>query len=308
MKRDSYIDEALGLASEYISGKSVPQDYEQAVYWLTLIASESEDAQALLGSLMESGLGIEHEADFPPDTDNRPFNDQTKIEYPRKELKPSISRCINCGATDTLTDWNGRALICNPNHSGCGSVQDLVITEYGLTKGLAIQPYTLKHGVKSFLGSQIKTLKYDSSIGSQESLEILTEISTRIKECSIIDRIVPNNIQCNLTVVPVPSSKRRRIQPVYELAKMIAGEKFSYAQALSKHSEIESKTRSAESELLKGEITCRAGFAADNVLLLDDTYGKGATVRACVSALKNNGIVNVFFLTLCKNTFDGMKS
>lgn len=43
------------------------------------------------------------------------------------------------------------------------------------------------------------------------------------------------------------------------------------------------------------------------VILIDDTYGEGATLRACIRALREKGAREIYFLSLCKNIFGGMK-
>jgi predicted amidophosphoribosyltransferase len=299
------IDETLSKASDFISGGSTLQDYEQAAVLLAQIASVSPVAKDMLDRLAARGLGIECAS--ATNIDYYSGSNQSRLDRLFQDLDPDANRCINCGITGYLMPWRDEALVCDERGGGCGAVQDLVITESGLTKGLGIEPYTPVAGVRSYLGSQINTLKYDASLDSDDMERIITEIANRIRECAIIDRLVPRSTQSDLVVVPAPSSKRRRVQPVYELARAIAGDRFTYAQALTKHTQIESKNRRSGSELAEGEISCKSGFAANNVLLFDDTYGEGATTRACIRALRGNGVSNIFLLTLCKNTFGGIK-
>lgn len=302
------IGESLKLATEYISGDSMPQDYEQAVFLLSQIAADSQDAADLLETLSDRGLGIERSAPSSSGTSFGYVPDFDKFAKRSQGLEPNTNRCINCGDVGTLKAHDANALICGISSGGCGAIQDIVISETGLSAGMAIEPYTLEPGARSYMGSQINTLKYDSSIDADDASSIIGEIADRIRECAILDRLVPATIQNDLVIVPVPSSKRRKVQPVYELAMAIAGDRFTYSQALMKHAQTESKSRRAGSELAEGEITCKSGFAANNVLLLDDTYGEGATSRACIRALQRTGVENIYLLTLCKNTFGGVKS
>lgn len=302
------IGESLRLAAEYISGDSMPQDYEQAVFLLSQIAADSQDAADLLEILSDRGLGIERSAPSLSGTSFGYVPDFDKFAKHSQSLEPDTNRCINCGDVGTLKAHDANALICDISSGGCGAIQDITISETGLSTGMAIEPYTPEPGVRSYMGSQINALKYDSSIDADDTSSIIGEIADRIRECAILDRLIPTAIQNDLVIVPVPSSKRRKVQPVYELAMAIAGDRFTYSQALTKHTQTESKSRHSGSELDEGEITCKSGFSANNVLLFDDTYGEGATSRACIRALQRNGVENIYLLTLCKNTFGGIKS
>lgn len=302
------ITESLKLATEYISGDSKPQDYEQAVFFLSQIAVDSQDAAGLLEALSDRGLGIERAA---PSSSGISFGyvpDFNKVDNRSRNFEPDTNRCINCGVVGAFKAHDTNALICDISSGGCGAIQNIVISETGLYAGIAIEPYTSELGVRSYMGSQINTLKYDLSIDSDDVSSIIGEIADRIRECAILDRFIPITIQNDLVIVPAPSSKRRKVQPVYELARAIAGDRFTYSHALMKHTQTESKSRPSGSELNEGEITCKSGFSANNVLLFDDIYGEGATSRACIRALQRNGIKNIYLLTLCKNTFGGIKS
>lgn len=110
-----------------------------------------------------------------------------------------------------------------------------------------------------------------------------------------------------MLVVPVPSAKERAIQHVYEIAKRLAGPQSLYFEALIKTTPIESKTLETGGEYNPGDFRCDYQLEGYSILLIDDTYGEGATLRACIRALKERGADAIYFLSLCKNTRGGMK-
>lgn len=299
---------ALELAKDCLHNKKQSPDYEQAVFWLASISTESKEANSILNELQSEGKGIE--CAFPnlidPELFEAPLINREKVA--QKHFPPDLSRCLNCGQTGHLVQKkNKKAWICDLNNGGCGAIQKIIINEDGLDAGLAIQPYSLEKGGHSFLGSQVNTLKYDSSLSVDAASTIIEEICKRIKECALIEQLVPENILDKLVIIPAPFSKKRKIQPVYKIAQTLANHRFTYSEPLIKHTQTESKTRISGTEFARGEIICRSNFSAESVLLIDDTYGEGATVRACIQALNERGVHHIYLLTLCKNTYGGIK-
>lgn len=300
--------DALSRGKRHLSGDDAPCDYEQAAYWLELASSDSEEAQALLSDLQSKGLGIECAASSESEDaeDALRHEESCSLYFSGKTIVgKTTSRCVNCGIVGRLVSLSdGLGMVCE----SCGAVQHLPLSEEGLTCGLALQPYQDDKGVRSFFGAQINALKYDSRLDDAMKRMIMDEVAERIEECDVVARLVPESFRNGLVVVPAPSSKRRTIQPVYEIARLVAGQRFEYRNSLIKHSHVESKSRMAGSELPEGEITCSQGFVGQSVLLIDDTYGEGATARACIKALKGAGAGRIFLLTLCKNMFGGIKA
>jgi predicted amidophosphoribosyltransferase len=103
------------------------------------------------------------------------------------------------------------------------------------------------------------------------------------------------------------ASKNRTIQHVYEIAKRIADSDHLYFEALRKTTSTESKTMERGGEYGEGDFACDYALEGYSVLLIDDTYGEGATLKACIRALKNSGAGAIYFLSLCKNTKGGIK-
>lgn len=297
----------LDRGRRYLEGDGASRDYEQAVYWLSLASSGSSEARALLDEMQHKGLGIECAVSDDDEGESVCHEDPCLSgSCATGGLRPERTRCINCGVVDELVARpDGFGMICG----SCAAEQYLPLKEQDLKDGLALQPYTTNNeGMRSYFGAQIHALKYDPRLDGTGMQAIMGEIVERIKECDAVGRLVSKPFRDGLVVVPVPSSQRRKVQPVYEIARLVADGRFAYGQPLMKHSSVESKSRTAGTELPEGEITCNQGFDAKNVLLIDDTYGEGATARACIKALRGAGVENVFLLTLCRNMYGGVKA
>jgi len=105
-------------------------------------------------------------------------------------------------------------------------------------------------------------------------------------------------------VLPVPSSKKRDFQPVDEIAMAISdylGVQFSDL-ILEKITNIQAKNMSKTSRNLKGSIKANAKLAKpSNILLVDDLYETGKTLKECVAVLKDDpNIENIYVLAMTK--------
>ena len=107
--------------------------------------------------------------------------------------------------------------------------------------------------------------------------------------------------------MPAPSSKRRKVQPVTLLTQLISAGRFDCENALTKRTSTESKSRPKGAELAPNEISCKNSVNGRTVLLIDDTYGEGATLRACIRALRDRGARTIYYLSVCKNIYGGVK-
>jgi hypothetical protein len=324
--------EAQNVVGELLwYGRGVEKDDIQAVSWFRLAAEQGlADAQNNLGILYENGMGISkdiqramtwykkaaeqgHEdaranlmALIPP----TPSKPESKVfarpESGRRITDVCDAKCPKCGADALEKSLFSEDYYCFPSRGGCGAVfPNLTITASGLTRGRAIEPY-YGNSERSTFGNVVNKLKY-WSISADEKIEMIDWVVKSIKERGIIEDLVGSVPNKALLVVPVPSSKKRDIQHVYEIAKRIAAPDYQYAEALRKNTAVESKTLNRGIDYSDSDFTCVGSVKGWTVLIIDDTYGEGATLRAIIREMKKNGVEKIYFLSLCKNTRGGIK-
>ena len=107
-------------------------------------------------------------------------------------------------------------------------------------------------------------------------------------------------------LIPVPSSRERKFQPVYELAKVIGNEislKVDFKTVFKKSSlEIKNTSPMHKKNILEESIVVKSKKnIGRNVLLFDDLYSTGSTLEVITRKLKEeNRVKNVYVLTLTK--------
>ncbi len=124
------------------------------------------------------------------------------------------------------------------------------------------------------------------------------------------DFIKENIMQFDISVIiPVPPSKTdRNFQPVFKLARYIGGKlditvDFSYLVKTEKTPQLLNiKEAFRRKDILEGIFKVADGrYQGKGILLFDDLYSSGETLKAITSVLLSEGNVrNVFVLTLAK--------
>ena len=317
-KADEYAERGLA----FLEGDGIAKDYEQAFYWLNVaheLGSDKVEEALLYMREMSMGTPFDGEVSGVYDVSVIGRNADAGLE----SSLPAVSgigcrsanpnRCIACGmeALVSSTAFAG-ASFCSPDIGGCGTNSMIPIVENGLDRGVALQPYREKAvghrgNVYSSLGALVHMVKYDDRVGDDLRVDIIRDIVDRIVDCGVIEQLTRWTASYNLTLVPAPSSKRREVQPVHLLAQLISENGYEFETALTKKSSIESKSRPRGTELNPDDIRCNIDMRGKAVILIDDTYGEGATLRACIRALREKGAREIYFLSLCKNIFGGMK-
>jgi len=105
-------------------------------------------------------------------------------------------------------------------------------------------------------------------------------------------------------IIPVPSSKTRIYQPATEIAYYIADNyKINFGEnVLNKVSDLESKNMDKSNKVLEGTIIAtKKATRLHNILLVDDLYSTGSTLRECVRILRQDSMLKkIYVLTMTK--------
>jgi competence protein ComFC len=114
----------------------------------------------------------------------------------------------------------------------------------------------------------------------------------------------------NLVVVAVPTSPAHRRQRGFDHTKLIAWQfakrrKLPYRQALSRvdTSTQHFKNRSERFKTASSGLRVSSNLP-ETVLLIDDIYTTGATMSACVRALRENGVKQLFVAVIARQVLD----
>ena len=121
-----------------------------------------------------------------------------------------------------------------------------------------------------------------------------------------------NELESTTLIVPVPLSRRRRLERGFNQAEILAALIAKHSSinldtaslARSKHTPIHRVAmdkRARELTVVNAfEVTRPKLIAGQNILLIDDIFTSGATASACAKVLKKNGAREVKVLTLAR--------
>ena len=161
------------------------------------------------------------------------------------------------------------------------------------------------------VGEEMYKIKYSSEDNetkkrriekiAHEMNNVLLDVKTKYSK----KHGIPLNIHC---IIPIPPSKDRLFQPVPELAQKVA-ELSKISLDLSTLKKVKSTTQikeikdfSEREKILADAFEVEENaFEDKNVLLIDDLYRSGATLRAITNVIKNKGNAkNILVLTATK--------
>lgn len=141
------------------------------------------------------------------------------------------------------------------------------------------------------LGEKLYQLKYNSN--KYGLVDIVNEV------CNILNY---NNLKNIDFVVPAPYTKPRTVQPVIEISKLVAERlKCQWVNVLTKNSMIEAKNKDICAVSDKN-IECIPNSVHGSILLIDDLYSTGNTVKQCITKLinSNNNISEIHTVCITK--------
>lgn len=157
------------------------------------------------------------------------------------------------------------------------------------------------------VGQLVYDVKYKTNISEyerqQKALRLAKKAAMLIKQMKIYP--------CLAAIIPIPSSKIREFQPVYFIAQAIGnivGIKvdLDYIKKVKETTELKSiKNISERMEILKGAFSCNKRYKNRKILLFDDLYRSGSTLKEVCNTLYYQGEVqkkDIFILTLTKTT------
>uniref|UniRef100_A0A7C4GL64 ComF family protein n=1 Tax=Fervidobacterium thailandense TaxID=1008305 RepID=A0A7C4GL64_9BACT len=169
--------------------------------------------------------------------------------------------------------------------------------------GAAISLYTIRYPgypeVYTKLGKMLYELKYNNSISTLDYIaQVIASFVKRLKVYKELDAIVP---------VP-PSKLNREFQPVTELAKRVSNytgvpTELGYLVKVKETPEMKRiKDPLKKMTILRDSYRILTNsLEGKTVLLFDDLYKSGATLKACTDTLLSEGKVGrVYVLTLVK--------
>jgi competence protein ComFC len=145
-----------------------------------------------------------------------------------------------------------------------------------------------------FLKEIIATFKY------RGDYEIIKALSTRLQH-------MYHKYFSSLPTVPIPLSEKRLYARGFNQAEAIANQiiapKYHVLNRVASDQKQSKKTRRERLSFREPMFNCESlpeKLKGESVLLIDDLYTTGATIRHAAKALKDNGVSHVYSLTLAR--------
>jgi len=150
--------------------------------------------------------------------------------------------------------------------------------------------------IRSTLGELVYQYKYK---GKRECLDQIIKLAQPF----VMEWLLLKGITF---VLPVPpTNKDRNFQPVFEISERIAKilNAYYHKGVLIKESKIQSKDLDAaeKQKIIKSIFQIKMATKAQNILLVDDLFASGTTLKECVTRLRKDQNINkIYVLTMTK--------
>lgn len=184
----------------------------------------------------------------------------------------------------------------------------------GLSLGICVSIYSTSSSRNDYGGydtkySECGQMIHDVKYKNLQDSEKISIIKNKLMPIIIQNT---NNLPIwrdDLIVVPMPFNNKRSLQHVYEIAKRLAEQKNKpYSDSiLHKNSKIQAKN--AENGFEDGDFTSTYYGQKTSILIVDDIYGQGNSLKACIKTLKqNSNIRSIYYLGVTKIRRKGLKN
>ncbi|MUK93768.1 hypothetical protein GNP80_15155 [Aliivibrio fischeri] len=149
----------------------------------------------------------------------------------------------------------------------------------------------------SDIGKALNRLKYH---GEEKNIDILAKELVAFLNTRVVTPYIK-------VIVPAPASKERDLQPVYAVAQAVAETlniKYDqdYIQKVKDTAELKSiEDVDERKKVLAGAFKVDQRYASDKILIIDDLFRSGSTLKELTDTMYNQGnIDNVYVVTLTK--------
>ena len=208
-----------------------------------------------------------------------------------------------------------------PSCVSCGRITNNFILKNETNKWICNKCYERVIKYKNGQILKVRNIDYDKFVYLFEYRHIIRKIIIAYKFHSLpyisnffIDEILKNKNLCGFLknydiIVPVPMSRIKKNIRGYNQTELIAKNIASsldikMKKIIKKRENIETQSKllkTARRRNIRGAFYCTKRISEQNVILFDDIFTTGATIKECAKILKMNGAKKILVLVLAKD-------